>query len=196
MKKLGLLLLDTLLFLSLWFIGYKIFTRYFYWYATRLFAQGNLPIPEIFITPFVVTLIVTCLFLLLRPLYSRELRQSALILIYTVYALALLFGLFGKNVGLKGFNLSIATSLQDLYYDKITVFLNAIMFIPLGLLFKPALKNSLLFLAFILCVEFSQYHFALGYFDIGDLIINSMSFLVGNLIGTSTLGRYVKSHIQ
>lgn len=56
MKKLRVFLLDTLLFLSLWFIGYKVFTRYFCWYAVRLFAQGRLPIPENFLTtPFVVT---------------------------------------------------------------------------------------------------------------------------------------------
>lgn len=196
MRKLGIALLDLLLFTSLWFIGYKVFTRYFYWYAIRLFAQGNLPIPQILTTPFVVTLISACLFLLIRPLYAKELKKTALIIIYTIYALALVFGLFGKNVGLSGFNLSIATSLQDLYFDRITVLLNLIMFIPLGLLFKPSLKNSLVFFLFILCVEFSQYYFSLGYFDIGDLIANSISFLVGNLIHSSPPGRYIKSHIQ
>ena len=196
MRKLGIALLDLLLFTSLWFIGYKVFTRYFYWYAIRLFAQGNLPIPQILTTPFVVTLISACLFLLIRPLYAKELKKTALIIIYTIYALALVFGLFRKNVGLSGFNLSIATSLQDLYYDRITVLLNLIMFIPLGLLFKPSLRNSLVFLLFIFCIEVCQYYFSLGYFDIGDLIANSISFLVGNFIHSSPPGRYIKSHIQ
>ncbi|WP_162012794.1 VanZ family protein [Streptococcus sp. S784/96/1] len=196
MKKLGVFLLDTLLFLSLWFIGYKVFTRYFYWYAVRLFAQGRLPIPDFLTTPFVVTLITTCLFFLIRPIYAKELKKTSLIIIYTIYTFALIFGLFGKNIGLSGFNLSISVSLQDLYYDRITVFLNLIMFIPLGLLFKPNLKHSFFFLIFILGVEWTQYHFSLGYFDIGDIITNSLGFLVGNLIGSSFVSRYIKSHIH
>lgn len=54
-----------------------------------------------------------------------------------------------------------------------------LFFIPLGALFE--FKYIGVFIIAIIALETAQYLFHLGFFDIGDIITNTIGFKIGNI---------------
>lgn len=102
-------------------------------------------------------------------------------ILYIFYFLFLIYFLFFKTIGISGVNFNILDTINSILYGgAIIVFMNIVFFIPLGCLFKLTKKSSIIFLISILFVELSQNIFYLGIFDINDIILNYMGFVIGN----------------
>ncbi|MEQ7172523.1 VanZ family protein, partial [Enterococcus innesii] len=89
---------------------------------------------------------------------------------------------------------TIIRTLSDLL--SAVVLLNIVMFIPNGFLFKFNKKNLLLFILVIFLVEISQYVFALGIFDFGDIFTNTCGFIIGSAISETPLFSNFKEKIR
>lgn len=68
------------------------------------------------------------------------------------------------------------------------IFGNIIPFIPLGYFISLSfnkinpIKLIFVFISFILCIEFIQFIFSIGFFDIDDIILNFIGLFLGYII--------------
>lgn len=132
--------------------------------------------------------IVLCLscfvYNLLKFLLTGHITRRSLHLLYLIYFLALFYLLFLKNIGAQGLTLNPFSFARELYWGSHFVpIMNLLMFIPLGLLFRSRITNLLLCLLALFGVESLQYFAHLGFFDLGDIVLNMLGILVGNAIG-------------
>ncbi|MBQ7300419.1 MAG: VanZ family protein [Clostridia bacterium] len=94
---------------------------------------------------------------------------------------------------IKGINLIPFQDLTPIYkhipYDMLEGYiLNVLLFVPYGYLLpyikkKPFLKQTVLYSFLLsLCIEYFQFLFKRGIFDIDDLICNTVGGLIGGMI--------------
>ena len=86
--------------------------------------------------------------------------------------------------GLKGIELNIFNSFKDWFddsYSLIVSIANILMFVPMGFFFKDKNKKISIFIMLfcIITCEGIQYIFSLGFFDIGDIVLNLIGFIIG-----------------
>ncbi|TCD54492.1 hypothetical protein EJ419_03180 [Alloscardovia theropitheci] len=91
-----------------------------------------------------------------------------------------------KSRGFSSVNLNPLDIINQIRDLPITVFINMLLFIPIGscisIKSKSMTRSVLIFLLVILSCEFSQYIFHLGILDIVDIILNLCGFILGYLI--------------
>lgn len=118
--------------------------------------------------------------------FNKNISKNFIKFLYIIYFILLFFILFLKSTGLQGANLNPLEGLYDLksgYYKEIL--LNIIIFIPIGFLsFGKKFSRVIVirFIIVILLVEIFQYMFSLGFFDIVDVITNTIGFVLGHFI--------------
>ena len=192
MKQLKKMTGHALLIVVAFLVARWFFMDYLYRYSVTFFpTQADVD----FIVPLVQIVIISLfLYLFLQSFFSKHIPIWAAYLFYFLYFSLLMFSLFFKNIGIQGFEANPLMFLQDFF--TLTVFLNLILFLPLGFLCPPKVTSFLLFLCGITFVEISQYVFALGFFDYGDIITNTLGFIAGSYLGTSSLGRLFKSYFS
>ena len=131
----------------------------------------------------IIVLLSYFVYAFLKLLLTRKLKKQTLLLLYFIYFLALFYLLFLKNIGTQGLSLNPLSFARELYWGSHFVpIMNLLMFIPLGLLFSSRLSNLLLCLLTLFSVESIQYFGHLGVFDLGDITLNMLGFLVGTAI--------------
>ncbi len=134
-------------------------------------------------------------FTLFRLVYKPHISRLTLWFFYACYGLLLVYLLFSKawasevstRISLALFTRPISQS----YY----IGFNLLLFLPLGLLFH-FLGKTFLFVGAILLVEACQFFFSLGFFDLGDILLNTSGFALGNLLGKSAIAQSFKNRIQ
>lgn len=62
--------------------------------------------------------------------------------------------------------------------------------------FSFSWKKLSLFVGAILLVEACQFFFSLGFFDLGDILLNTSGFALGNFLGQSAIAQSFKNRIQ
>lgn len=169
-----LLLAGLSLALSYWFyMGYL--ARYVHYISNYGFNFETL------LNLSIIILLSHFVYAFFRLLLTGHLRRQTLRLLYIIYFVALFFLLFLKNIGMQGLTLNPFSFLQELSWGSHFVpIMNLLMFIPMGLLFRPRVSNLLLSLIAILGVESIQYFAHLGVFDLGDIVLNMLGILIGS----------------
>lgn len=124
------------------------------------------------------------IYILLKAIINNELNKSSIIMLSIQYFLILAFLLFGRTIGLKGIELNIFNSFKDWFddsYSLIVSIANILMFVPMGFFFKDKNKKISIFIMLfcIITCEGIQYIFSLGFFDIGDIVLNLIGFIIG-----------------
>lgn len=128
----------------------------------------------------IVVLLSHFIYAFFKLLLTGHLKRQTVRLLYIIYFVALFFLLFLKNIGMQGLTLNPFSFVQELYWGSHFVpIMNLLMFIPLGLLFKPRISNLLLSLIALFGVESIQYFAHLGVFDLGDIVLNMLGILIG-----------------
>lgn len=103
---------------------------------------------------------------------------------YVAYFILLFFFLFFKSIGLRGITLNPLSFIVDfLSGQAFETFFNLIFFIPLGLLLNykkiSFSKSILVSIIGIIIIEAIQYVFSLGFFDLGDVVTNTVGIIFG-----------------
>ncbi|HEM6084002.1 TPA: VanZ family protein [Streptococcus suis] len=136
-------------------------------------------------------------FTLFRLVYKPHISRLALWFFYACYGLLLVYLLFFKNIGVRGVNWDLlSTFSQDLFLNPTILVFNLLLFLPFGLLFSFSWKKLSLFIGAILLVEACQFFFSLGFFDLGDTLLNTSGFALGNFLGQSEMAQSFKNRIQ
>ncbi|MEB6087467.1 VanZ family protein [Enterococcus casseliflavus] len=148
-----------------------------------------------FVIPLIQILLITFyLYLFVQSFISGFFPKWAIYIFYIIYCLLLIYLLFFKNIGIQGIEWNPLMFIHDLL--SAVVLLNIVMFIPSGFLFKFNKKNLLLFILIIFLVEISQYVFALGIFDVGDIFTNTCGFIIGSALSETPLFSNFKKKIR
>ncbi|HFD0794073.1 TPA: VanZ family protein [Streptococcus suis] len=124
-------------------------------------------------------------FTLFRLVYKPHISRLTLWFFYACYGLLLVYLLFFKSMGVRGVNWNLlSTFSQDLFLNPTILVFNLLLFLPLGLLFSFSWKKLSLFVGAILLVEACQFFFSLGFFDLGDILLNTSGLCPWKLLGT------------
>ncbi len=160
---------------------------------TFLFFQFS----TIFMTLAAILLMTAFCFNIFRLIYRPKISRPILYFFYCSYFLILIYLLFFKSIGVKGFNWNLfSTFTLDLFLNPAVLVFNLLLFLPLGLLVPFSWKKLTLFIGAILIIEVCQYTFSLGFFDLGDILLNTIGFVLGNFLGQSVIGQFFKNKIQ
>lgn len=188
--------LDLINFVISFFICRWFYMNYVYFYAIGIIGFSNNGVD--FWRPLIAILILTViLFTLFRTIYTKRLSLKIVILLYILYFSVLFFMLFLKSPGIRGYNINIISYLHDIFtVDSLVPLFNILMFIPLGTLFKFDYKNIAVFILFIFLCEIIQYVLKVGIFDIGDIFLNTIGFLVGSMLHDTKLFKHIMTFIR
>lgn len=188
--------LDLINFVISFLICRWFYMNYIYFYAIGIIGFSNNGID--FWRPLIAILILTIiLFTLFRTIYTKNLSLKIIILLYILYFSVMFFMLFLKSPGIQGYNINIMSYLYEIFtVDSLVPLFNILMFIPLGILFKFDYKNIALFILFIFLCEIIQYVLKVGIFDIGDILLNTVGFLVGSILHDTKLFNYIVKFIH
>ncbi|MBO1301374.1 MULTISPECIES: VanZ family protein [unclassified Enterococcus] len=177
-----LMLLSCLLF-SRWF-----FMRYLYYYSITLFPPSGSV--DFWFPFFLVIIIALSLYVSIQCLFTRKIYREWLIFFSFLYLSFLVYLLFLKNIGIRGMELQLFSWVKDLISgDPMIVLFNFLMFLPLGWMLPLSWKSSFLVILSVLGVEWIQYFFYLGIFDLGDVFVNTCGFLLGACIHRFLISR-------
>lgn len=109
-----------------------------------------------------------------------KLEKDIVFLIYIFLSICLSLFRF-KLAFYRPWNFNITDIIN---YSKTTIFFNIIFYIPFGCYLGNRLKintlySSIVFLFYIVIIEISQHYLNVGFFDISDIILNYLGFLIG-----------------
>lgn len=127
---------------------------------------------------------IAFIYAIITQVVNRKIDKKMFILLLSCYFLVLVFLLFGRKAGVRGFNFYPLSFIKDLSYDTSPLFLslmNVLFFVPIGYLIgkKKKIISALFILLLCLSIESIQYIFSLGIFDIDDIILNTVGFYIG-----------------
>lgn len=187
---------DTLNVILSFLLSRWLYMDYLYHFSQRILIYDRQE--QDFWVPFLSILILTFLvFSLFRLLYLRKMTKINFYCLYLIYGLVLFALLYLKSPGVSGYNFDLRQTLYEATQGGSWVpLLNILMFVPLGSLFVLKGKNLLTFLIFIVIVEVSQALLYLGFCDIGDMLLNTFGFFLGNLIHMTPLGQFIKKKMD
>lgn len=122
-------------------------------------------------------------FIILRGMINNKLDNLSKKLLWFQYFFVLCFLLFGRNVGFRAMELNLVNSIKSWVSDSFSIVVNIgnlLMFMPTAFFFKEkSFKFSICVMTciFVMC-ELLQYTFALGAFDVGDLLLYILGFTI------------------
>ncbi|CYW70085.1 teicoplanin resistance protein VanZ [Streptococcus suis] len=177
--------------LSFLFCRWLFMTFLFYQFSTIFMTVDFLP------SLTAILLMTGVCFTLFRLVYQPGISRLTLWFFYTCYGLLLVYLLFFKSMGVRGVNWDLlSTFSQELFLNPAILVFNLLLFLPLGLLFSFSWEKLSLFVGAILLVEACQFFFSLGFFDLGDILLNTSGFALGNFLGQSAIAHSFKNRIQ
>lgn len=183
MKKSTLLVLDLLNFSVCFYFAGWLFMNFLFTYSLEIFNFPASRTVTVLINLSLILVLTAFCFICIRLLYLRRLNPKHLFFLYGVYFVLLFYLLFLKNIGLQSYKLNPLTYFDGIPYGFwFEPVMNLLMFIPVSLLFKMTLRRALLALICLVAVETIQYVGHLGVFDMGDLLANFLSLMLGQLI--------------
>lgn len=155
-------------------------------------------LPVLFVFRFTIDLAIMALGIFLAIRMRRKGRfdkgQFAACIILVIWsALVLFFTVLGRRSkpGTYGFNLDLFSSNQGIFNNASspmpsTVFLNILMFIPIGYALSVVFKNKhrftlpiMILIGFSLLIETCQLMLQCGFFELDDLFNNTLGGLIG-----------------
>lgn len=124
-----------------------------------------------------------------NQLLDKKIHKNLVTGSFLFYCLILIFILFYKSVGIRGYEWNVFKLIEYLRYDTTAALINISLFIPMGLFIKRLdVKTILLSIAMLFGIEAIQYIFSLGIFDLLDILLNFVGLLIGY-----QLRRFIKS---
>ncbi|ONN40675.1 VanZ family protein [Enterococcus mundtii] len=136
-------------------------------------------------------IITLFLYVSLHCAFTRNIYREWLVFFSLLYITFLIYLLFLKNIGIRGVVFQLFSWVKDLIYgDPMIVLFNILLFLPLGWILPVSWKNTILVLSAVLGVEWIQYFFYLGIFDLGDVFVNTCGFLIGTCINRWLISRW------
>ena len=144
---------------------------------------------NIFIQTIFITLIAFSLYSLFNILINKELiimYANKFIIIYILFLVSITF--FKARTNIMSFTFNPLDSIYSLRYGTISSVINIVgnllMYIPIGTYFryKSIHKTSNLiisFIIYILLIELIQGLSKTGTFDVNDIILNTLGFIIG-----------------
>ena len=181
-----------LLFISLFFlsliISYWTYMEIFFFYTPSIFRElYTYFFGEYWVTPTCIVIMTIFLCTFLYQLITKRFEYIWIKSFYSLYLVLLFYFLLLKSVGIRGLELNLFSFFSDIINgDSFIVFINILMFIPLGILFPLEKKNTIIILSFILLIESIQFIFYLGIFDLGDVVANIIGCFIGTKIYQNT----------
>ncbi len=151
-------------------------------------------------TPIVIIVFLTfCSLMFMILIFQLLLKKVFVYYTYVmsaIYLLSVFSVIMLKSRGIRGINIDLLSVVEQFVESPITVLMNLILFIPIGtvayLFSRSTVKSVLCALIFILACEISQYIFALGIFDIVDIVLNTYGFILGCLVAEYTVSKGIK----
>ena len=124
------------------------------------------------------------IFIFIKWLLHKEIHVKYFKIIYILYFLLLVslsLSRVAYNSNVNNINLRIGYFKDS---SKIILLSNIAMYFPIGLFIKKffpfkAAYDILFFTLYILAIEILQYILKVGYFDINDILLNLLSFIIG-----------------
>ncbi|HFI0435981.1 TPA: VanZ family protein [Streptococcus suis] len=176
--------------LSFLFCRWLFMTFLFYQFTTIFMTVDFLP------SLTAILLMTGVCFTLFRLVYQPGIPRLTLLFFYGCYSFLLIHLLFFKSMGVRGVNWDLlSTFSQDLLLNPAILVFNLLLFLPLGLLFSFSWEKFSLFVGAILLVEACQFFFSLGFFDLGDILLNISGFALGNFLGQSAIAQSFNNRI-
>lgn len=179
-------LLYGLIFILFFFVIRFIYMEMLYQHTVTMFNfiyYYKNPENDFLFVIFIILFLTYILTTLTYKLLTNSLSISFLRFLYGFYFLSLVYFLFFKTIGISGVNLNPLTMTNDLFNGGSLIFLmNILFFIPIGFLFRLTIKTNLLFLFSIFSIELIQLTLSIGIFDINDILLNYLGFLIGTIV--------------
>lgn len=147
-----------------------------------------------------VLLAGTCVVMFCITLFSRSFSPDRAVQLVPFYTYSEVLNVLPLNIGpyLKDEKLTLRELLLAFSYSFQYIGLNVLLFVPFGYLQKKIFGHKkgiwiiLQGMVFSLLIEFIQYSLCLGWFDIDDVISNTLGTCVGCLLCMATNWLLVK----
>lgn len=186
MSKFKNFLLYSILFVIFFFIIRFIYMNVLYQYTMTMFYSiyyKTNPKNDFFFVLSIMLFLTYISTTFVYQIIKGGLKKSFTYFFYFSYFISLIYFLFFKTIGISEYNFNILNIFYDLLYgDALVLLMNIVFFIPLGFIFKLNKKNSIIFITSIFIVELIQVTFTLGIFDIVDIILNYIGFVIGTVL--------------
>lgn len=181
MKKYQQYILFSVLFILSFLMSYWLYMEVFFFYSVSVFHELYSYLHGEYWVPLTMIFLITYfLSTFLYQLILKEFSKKWIKLFYALYSVMMIYFLFFKSIGVRGIELNPFAFLTDILHgDSFIVFLNILIFIPIGWILKLNKKNILIVLSGILLIETLQLIFALGFFDLSDISTNFIGYLIG-----------------
>lgn len=172
------------------FLGAIIFS-----YFINTYFIDNILIIFNIITPLTYLLNRVSLALLIYTICEKNIESIKLVIIYFIFLFGILFGRnIENNIARFNFTSYLPYWLNHLDNKLVLFYLfgNVLIYVPLGLIFRyyKTFKISYFYcFLFIVTIEFLQAMTSLGYFDVDDILLNS----IGSIIGIILMNQYLKN---
>ncbi len=159
----------------------------------RLGYQRNIFIQSIFIT-----LTAVIIYVILNIIVNKEKllnHADNFMIIYILFLIGITF--FKNKLHLMQFVFDPFISFKsllkgDIYFAIVNIFGNLLMYVPVGIYVRHKTRNEatmliILFIVYIFIIEFTQGVTKTGTFDMNDVIMNTIGFIIGMKLYSSTL---------
>ncbi|ERI95401.1 VanZ-like protein [Clostridiales bacterium oral taxon 876 str. F0540] len=190
------ILKNSIVFIICLFITYIIF----YNFVSELLIRFMTPSVSLYIGMMVFVTIV--LYVLTISIINKEVKEIHINILAVLYfGLVILLSFFKMTSNFYGLNLNPLSVIGDFkeYFNHtlLQVVGNILLYFPLGAFVKSRIKGNnfrllMGFLLYILIVETMQYILHRGIFDINDIILNTLGFIIGGMFS----GIANKFHMQ
>ncbi len=126
------------------------------------------------------------LFTGLRQLFIGCISKTYIVAFCVLYFIAFVLVVLFKSSGIREINLDVTDLFRQLIEFPVSVVLNVLFFVPIGIVLRLVLQRSWWSLPaalFIICgVEALQYALSLGIADVADVLVNLYGAAVGYLV--------------
>ena len=191
--KRGIMIFINVLAFALLFLFFRWFYMSFLYFPAMSFRR-SIPSVDFWVPLFHIIVLTFFSYLIIQSLHTKTIPTITVYAFYCIYAYIMINALFLNSIGTRGFTFDPLLLISDLF--TLIVFLNIVVFIPIGLLFDLTKRSLCIFIIGILMVEITQFVLHLGFFDVGDVIANTVGFIVGTMIRTSKTGKMFRSYIR
>ncbi|MFL0248754.1 VanZ family protein [Clostridium sp. WILCCON 0185] len=183
-----------------------IFTTYiiFYNFVSELLIRLMTPSVSLYVG--MMVFVTTFLYILTISVMNKgvkEIHINTLAVLY--FGLVILLSFFKMTSNFYGLNLNPFSIIGDFkeYFNHtlLLVIANMLLYFPLGgfMKFRIKVNNFSLmmgFLVYILIVETMQYILHRGIFDINDIILNTLGFIIGALFSNFVIKHHRKERAE
>lgn len=179
-------ILFSLIFIVIFIIVRFLYMEVFYQYTRTMFKfiyYYKNPINDFMFVLGMIVFITIIITSFLYQIILGKISSKFSKYISVIYFISLIYFLFFKTIGITGVNFNILNLATDLIGgEPIILIMNILFFIPMGFLFIFNKKNSIIFLLSIFIIEVLQMVFNVGIFDVVDILLNYVGFIIGTIV--------------